>query len=184
MDEERDGRWRRWMTAAQSGDSAAYEKLLLELMPHVRRFVRRRLFDASAVEDVVQNVFISLHRARHTWRSERRFEPWLHAVARNAVTDHLRRRGRRAGREVSLEADGVPEPALEPTTPDDGLSQDLIRALEALPSAQRQAVSLLQLEGLSVAEAATRAGVTRSALKVRAHRGYRALRRKLEESDS
>ncbi len=183
MDEEREGRWRRWMVAAQAGDSASYEKLLRELLPYVGRFVRRRVFDPSAVEDVVQNVFVSLHRARHTWRDERPFEPWLHAVARNAVTDHLRRRGRRVGREISLESEGVPEPAQEPVTPDE-LSEELARALEGLPAAQRQAVALIHLEGLSVAEAATRAGVTRSALKVRAHRGYRALRRTLEESET
>ncbi len=64
MRQEREARWRLWMVAAQDGDSAAYEKLLWELLPHVRRFVGRRIFDASALEDVVQNVFLSMHRAR------------------------------------------------------------------------------------------------------------------------
>jgi len=178
MLEERESRWRDWMVSAQAGDAAAYEKLLLELLPHLRGFVRRRIGDSDAVEDVVQNVFVSLHRARHTYRPERPFGPWLHAVARNAVIDHARVRTRRAGREVPLDADRVPEPAAPPAEPPAhvDLSPELARALAALPDSQREAVELLQLRELSVAEAAERVGVSRGALKVRAHRGYRALR--------
>jgi RNA polymerase sigma-70 factor (ECF subfamily) len=180
MVEEREGRWRGWMVAAQAGDTASYEKLLHELLPHLRGFVGRRIPDPSAWEDVVQNVFVSLHRARHTYRPERPFGPWLHAVARNAVIDHVRLRSRRALRELSLEAEGVAEPvAPEAPRVERTLSPELAGALAELPASQRQAVELLQLEGLSVAEAAERVGVSRSALKVRAHRGYRALRTRL-----
>jgi RNA polymerase sigma-70 factor (ECF subfamily) len=182
MLEEREGRWRSWMAAAQEGDAAAYEALLLELLPHIRGFVHRRLFDAEVVEDVVQTIFLSLHRARHTYRSERPFGPWLHAIARNAVIDHLRARGRRP-REVSLEDDGVPEPtapAREPVAEGQrSLSAELAEALAELPPAQREAVELLHVEGLSVAEAAEQVGVSRGALKGRAHRGYKALRARL-----
>lgn len=178
--EAREARWRAWMVAAQDGDAAAYEKLLHELLPYLRRFVRRRVFDATTLEDVVQNVFLSLHRARHTYRGERPFGPWLHAIARNAVTDQVRSRGRRAAREVSAEEHGLPEAATGPVEPDaDALSPELERALAALPPTQRDAVEMIHVEGLSVQEAAARVGVSRSALKVRAHRGYRALREKL-----
>ena len=61
---------------------------VLELLPHLRGFVRRRLADPEVAEDVVQNILLSLHRARHTYRAERPFGPWLHAVARHAVVDH------------------------------------------------------------------------------------------------
>jgi RNA polymerase sigma-70 factor (ECF subfamily) len=170
------------MVAVQDGDSAAYEKLLGELLPHVRAFVRRRVYDSAFQEDVVQNVFLSIHRARHTYRPERRFTPWLHAVARNAVVDHVRARGRR--RETSLEDEAVADPSVEPVLPGEGtLSPELSDALARLPDAQRQAVQMIHLEGLSVAEAAGRAGVSRSALKVRAHRGYRALRALLEQDE-
>ena len=181
--EEREARWRHWMGLAQSGDAAAYEKLLHELLPGLRRFVRRRLGDPSAAEDVVQNVLLAIHRARHTYRPERPFAPWLYAVARNAVTDHLRARGRRLDREIGLEPERMPEPAPE-TRDEAGLTPELEAALAALPPAQREAVVLIQLEGLSVAEAADRVGISRTALKVRAHRGYRALRARLERGDA
>jgi len=169
------------MVAGQTGDSPSYEKLLQELIPYLRRFVRRRLLDAAAAEDVVQNVLVSLHRARHTYRPERRFAPWVHAITRNAIIDHARQQTRRRGRELGLEDDGVPEPSVEPAEPVAvGLSPELESALASLSQKQREAVELIHLHGLSVAEAAERAGVTQSALKVRAHRGYRAMRLRLE----
>jgi RNA polymerase sigma-70 factor (ECF subfamily) len=182
MLEERERRWRRWMTEAQEGDAAAYDALLRELLPHVRAIVHRRLFHAQTAEDVVQNVFLSLHRARHTYRPERPFGPWLRAIARNAVIDHLRARGRHPA-EISLEAKGVAEPVADEANSiaveSQPLSSELAGALAELPPTQREAVELLHVEGLSVAEAAEQVGVSRGALKVRAHRGYKALRARL-----
>ena len=165
------------MVAAQRGDAASYKLLLETLLPEIRKFAVRRLRDLAAAEDVVQNVLLSLHRARHTYRPERSFEPWFWAIARNALIDALRSRRVRAVREVPLEealdsAEAEPERSL-------AISPELQRALESIPAAQRQAVELVQIEGLSVSEAALRAGTTPGALKVRAHRGYRALRRLL-----
>lgn len=179
---EREERWQAWMAAAQDGDASAYERLLHELLPEVRSQVRRRLSDAAAAEDVVQNALLSIHRSRHTYRPERPFGPWMRAVVRNAFLDHARVRARRAERELPL--DSTPEPADESEDWLEGqrLSPDLERALASLPPAQREAVELIQLQGLSVAEAAVKVGVSMSALKVRAHRGYRALREKLQGS--
>lgn len=180
--EAQEARWRAWMIATQAGDAAAYDKLLAELLPRLRQYIRRRVFDVNAQEDVVQNVFLSLHRARHTYRAERPFSPWLYAVARNAVIDYTRSRGRRLGRELSLEADAGVEPVAAPADLHaDDLAPELIEALQALPDNQREAVTLIHLEGLSVAVASERAGVSKSALKVRAHRGYRALHALLED---
>jgi RNA polymerase sigma factor (sigma-70 family) len=181
MHEEREIRWHAGMVAAQRGDAAAYDALLRELVPYVRGRVRPQVFDPNAVEDIVQNVFVSLHRARHTYRPERPFHPWINAVTRNAVVDYIRDRQRRAPREISLEADGVPEPAVAAAGPKEPvLSDELEAALEELPDGQRQAVLLIHFEGLTVIEAAERAGISKAALKVRAHRGYRALRALLE----
>ena len=181
MGDEREARWRNWMVATQAGEIPAYEKLLAELIPYLRRFVQRRLLNTAAAEDVVQNVLISIHRARGSYRAERRFTPWLHAIARNAVIDQTRQQARRSRREISLEADGVAEPASDPVEPPGPrLSPELEGALSALPDAQRQAVELIHLHGYSVAEAAAQVGATKAALKVRAHRGYRAMRAHIE----
>jgi RNA polymerase sigma-70 factor (ECF subfamily) len=80
-----------------------------------------------------------------------------------------------------MDAPGVPEPSVEPSQARQltALSQALSRALAEIPARQREAVELIQLRGLSVAEAAVRVGVSRGAFKLRAHRGYRALRERL-----
>jgi len=168
------------MIAAQAGDAESYEKLLLAVLPYVRRQVAGRIHEPAERDDIVQNVLISLHRARHTYRSEHPFGPWLRAVVRNASIDWLRARGRRSRHEWSGDVEDLPEPSVEALLPgEEALSPELEGALASLPRRQREAVELLHLEGLSVAEAAERVGVSPGALKVRAHRGYRALRSRL-----
>jgi RNA polymerase sigma-70 factor (ECF subfamily) len=171
-----EARWGELMASAQCGDGEAYESLLNEVIPILRGFVRTRLRDAAAEEDVVQNVLMSIHRARHTYQRGRPFGAWMRAIARNAVVDAQRARGRRALRELpASDADAYPAPASD-LTHSEQLSPGMERALESLPPAQRQAVEMIHLRELSVAEAASAVGVSPGALRVRAHRGYRALR--------
>jgi len=182
------------MAAAQRGDRAAYELLLTALLPPLRAFVRRRGVEASEVEDVVQEILLSIHRARHTWRADRPFDPWMWAIARNASTDALRRQARERSRRVSapggFNEESTPARALAGNSSDPEerlaaaeLTPRLAEALARLPASQRQAVELLYVEQLSVVEAAARAGVSPAALKVRAHRGSRALRSALRSQD-
>ncbi|MFQ5696977.1 MAG: RNA polymerase sigma factor [Myxococcota bacterium] len=175
------------MRAAQRGDQAAYEKLLREVLPVLRSYVGFRLRDSSRVEDVVQEVLISVHRARHTYQSGRPFGGWLRAIARNAVIDAQRARMRRIRRELAVaestaaaEIDERPSLTSRVGAP---LSPSLRRALESLPPAQRQAVESIQIHELTVAEAAEKAGISPGALRVRAHRGYKALRAILGERE-
>ena len=175
--DEREARWRGWMAAAQRGDALAYERLLDDLLPFVRGLVRARIADDPNAEDVVQEVLLAIHTARHTFRAERPLEPWVRTIARNAVIDSARRRTRQRARFADVEAADLPEdPSARASAEADPLSRGLERALAKLPSPQREAVLLLKVEGLSVVEAAARAGTTPGALKLRAHRGYRMLR--------
>lgn len=178
---EREDRWGRAMAAAQSGDEAAYRTLLAELLPVVRRQVRAKISEPADAEDVVQNALISIHRGRHTYRPERPFAPWMRTVVRHSVVDWFRERGRRLRREVPVESPELfagPVEEYEPRSSQ--LAPPLARALRELPQKQREAVELIHVHGLSVAEAAIRVGVSPGALKVRAHRGYRALRVRLK----
>lgn len=182
-DRGEEDRWGEWMAAAQGGDRGAYDRLLRSVLPRLRGFVAARVWDPSAAEDVVQNVLLSIHQARHTYRPERPFGPWLRAIARNAVIDALRSRGVRTRMEVPLtELEPAPSCGPSPDSPA-GLSPVLSRALEELPPGQREAVELLHLHELSSAEAAARLGISPVALRVRAHRGYKTLRAKLRRED-
>jgi RNA polymerase sigma factor (sigma-70 family) len=179
---DREAQWRAWMIAAQQGNAGCYEELLQSLLSPLRSYFRRRGVDGETAEDLVQTVLLSIHRARHTYRAERPFAPWLWSIARNALVDVYRVKAVRNERESSLPM-GVEAAELVVLGPEsvDGavLRRDLDRALMKLPDRQREAVHLLHVEGLSVKEAAARVGTTVGALKVRAHRGYRALRKLL-----
>lgn len=166
------------MLAAQGGDQQAYRALLEALEPELRAYLKRRLRDEEAVADVCQEVLLTMHRVRHTFEAGRAFEPWFYAIARSRFIDHLRRRRRRG--DLETHEDHAPESVAE--EPVFGWSR-FLELLERLPASQREAFSMLKLEGLSVEEAAGRAGVTPSALKVRAHRAYGALRQALLGSD-
>ena len=169
---ERSRRRAAWMALAQRGDATAYRALLDDLGPTLVRFLRRRLKDNQDLADAYQDTFLALHRARHTYQPPRPIEPWLFAIARNVAVDYDRRTQRRRRHEVLTE--NAPEPA--PDQPPRDWRAELATAMRSLPNRQREAVQLLKLQGLSIREAAARLGTTPTALKLRAHRAYLALK--------
>jgi RNA polymerase sigma factor (sigma-70 family) len=162
----------RLMERMQQGDSEACRALLDDIGPSVMQFLRRRVADANELDDAYQEVLMALFEARHTYEPGRPLEPWLFAIARNIAADNVRRRWSRASWEELV--DTLPERAEydSPSSP-----PDLGEALAKLPRAQREAFAMLKLEGLSLEGAAERAGVSVGALKVRAHRAYKTLRK-------
>ena len=164
------------MERLQQGDPDACRALLDDIGPSLTYFLRRRVADPHELEDVYQEVFMAIFEARHTYEPGRPFEPWLFAIARNIAADHARRRWTQA-RWEELVAD-LPD---RPADPSSITAPDLGTILSKLPSDQRDAVSMLKFEGLSLEAAAARAGVSVGALKVRAHRAYKALKRLITE---
>ena len=171
------------MAAAQRGDGSSYAHLLKEIAPLLRRSVRRRLpaLPAPDVEDLVQDILLSLHAVRATYDPQRPFLPWLFGIVQNRVADHARRYARRGAHEVAVEtwpvtfgeegANTVGESSRDP--------EALAQAIRALPPGQREAVEMLKLREMSLKEAAVASGMSVSALKVAVHRAVKALRRAL-----
>ena len=159
------------MERLQRGDAEACRLLLDDIGPAVTRFLRARVA-VDEIEDVYQETFMAVFQARHTYEPGRPLEPWLYAIARNIAADHLRRRWSRATWE-ELTAD-LPE-RVEDDSP--AATPDLEQLLTRLPAAQREAFAMLKLDGMTLEDAAGRAGVSVGALKVRAHRAYKALRK-------
>jgi RNA polymerase sigma-70 factor, ECF subfamily len=169
------------MERVQRGDVDACRLLLDDVGPAVTRFLRTRVA-GDEVEDVYQEIFMALFQARHTYEAGRPLEPWLFAIARNIAADHLRRRWSRASWE-ELTADLPERAAGDSPAP----SPDIEGLLTRLPPAQREAFAMLKLQGMTLQAAAGRAGISVGALKVRAHRAYKALRKMIGgegESDS
>ena len=88
------------MALAQAGDHEAYRALLDDVSTMLKGFLRRRLADPEEAADVLQDILLALHRARHTYDSARPFEPWLFAIVHHTLVDHVRRRKRVARVEV------------------------------------------------------------------------------------
>lgn len=173
----------RLMQAAQAGDAEAYAALLEAVAPRVRQIVRRRRGFARPedVEDLVQDVLLSLHIARATYDPGRPFMPWLMAIVRNRLADGARCYVRRASHEVAVDDLAVTfgSTATNTSTEAAGDARALREAIRALPPGQREAIELLKLRELSLKEAATTTGLTVGALKVATHRAIAALRRVL-----
>ncbi len=166
------------MIRAQKGDAESYEVLLTLLAAAARQFARRRVGDVAWVEDVAQEILISVHAARHTYDGRRPFSPWFYAIVSNRLVDQVRKQRRVAAREVATAAlPDLPGPTRPSSTAFDAASVGA--ALDLLPPRQREVVSALKLHDESVKEISVRLGMTPSAVKVTAHRGYRALRRLL-----
>ncbi len=161
------------MIASLAGDAAAYRALLGDLRLRLTGYFSRRLRrDPDDVDDLVQETLIAIHTRRDTYDRAQALTPWVYAVARYKLIDHYRR----AGRRVFVPLDDVEGELRAP----DGVAavearRDVETALAGLPERTRALLRDLKIHELSVAETATRAGMSEGAAKVAAHRGLRAL---------
>lgn len=162
------------MARGLAGEAAAYQSFLGALGAHLRAYYRKRMARMpDDVEDLVQETLLAVHNQRHTYDAGQPVTAWAHAIARYKMIDFLRRRSIREAVQEPLEDDAdflasSDEEARE-------ARRDLAVLLDQLPDRHRLPIVLMKLEGLSVAEAAKRTGMSESAVKVGVHRGLKAL---------
>ena len=181
-----------WMARYCDGDAAAFDALYQLVAPRLLGYLTSLIGERAAAEDLLQLTFMKLHEARELYVRDADPVPWLYTIAHRTFLDELRRRKRAR---VKLTHDG--QPAAEeradisggraeeqPTQVDPELAELTLAALAQLPSSQREALVLTKLHGRSHAEAAAIVGTTPSAIKLRAHRAYVALRRILGKAVS
>ena len=164
------------MLAALDGDSASHRTLLNRLNSRLRAYYKSKLTrvgkGASEAEDLVQEAVVAIHIKRHTYDPTDPFTPWVYAIARHKLIDFLRRT-RRSFVDVPLdEAD-------EAMACDDYIgvesSYDIRRLMQRLPETIKCSMEAVKLDGLSIAEAAKRCGLSESGGKVNIHRGLKTL---------
>ncbi|MGD9843635.1 MAG: sigma-70 family RNA polymerase sigma factor [Steroidobacteraceae bacterium] len=160
------------MRRGLQGDAVAHGEMLQALAHLLRRFYRRRLsHDHAEVEDLVQETLIAIHCKRATYDPTQPFTAWAYAIARYKLIDYLRRQRVR----ITVSIDDCTELfAVEVTNAEDA-TRDVRDLLAELPVAQRTAIKLTRLEGLSMEEAAMRSGQSVSGIKVGVHRGLKKL---------
>lgn len=168
------------------GDAHAFRELYAVVAPRLLGYLMKMARSRALADDLLQQTFLKVHRARAAYVRGADPVPWIYAIAHRTFIDEARRDKRAI---VRTTGDAVPEVAAgitgesadradEPRA-DPELTAATLAALRDLPDAQREAVVLTKLGGKSVAEAAAIAGTTVGAMKVRAHRGYEALRKAL-----
>jgi RNA polymerase sigma-70 factor (ECF subfamily) len=167
------------MRASLAGDKQAYAALLRASARLLRPFLARRLNTASEVEDVLQEVLLSIHKARHTYDGTRPYKPWAYAIAKFRLNDYLRMHYADQLQQA-VDIDDL-ENILHADVTETGLSYESISGeVEKLPDKQAMILQLLHRDGYTAKEAAHRLGMTESAVKVAAHRAYKVLRERLE----
>jgi len=163
------------MRSARQGDDAAYRRLLGHVSLWLRAVVRRGLAAAgrgpAESEDIVQETLLAMHLKRDTWDEARPIEPWLRAIARHKLADHLRRRGYRDHVDIEDLSDTL-ELSVEAGTTD---GVDARRLLDSLPERQRAIVSEISIEGRSAADVAAHLGMSEGAVRVALHRALKTL---------
>lgn len=165
----------RLMAMAQRGDKQAYGVLLTECQRWLRSYLGRRIAP-NHLDDLVQDTLLALHQKLATYDPTRPFLPWLAAIARYRWVDHLRRVYRTD--EIELDdhlAGECEEPAIAARI-------SLERLFAQLPDGQAQAIELVKIGGLSIAEASRACGQSETLIKVNIHRGLKKLSAMIEKA--
>ena len=163
-----------------SGDEAAYRDALSRIAIRLREYLARRMRGVpDDMEDLVQETLLALHLQRGTYDPTLPVSSWVFAIARHKLVDLWRRRGRRDALHEPL--DGIDEALLPRTVAEGHAQRDLGKLLAELPEAQRTAIVLTKIEGLSVGEASHRTGASESAIKVQVHRGLKRLAARVKD---
>lgn len=178
-DKDEDRGWGAMLAAAQGGDADAYRAFLKAILPFARGIARRRAPTADSAEDIVQDALLTIHRVRHTYMPGRPVRPWLAAIVSRRAIDAARRHGRIGAREthnpVAYET-FVDEAANN--SEDAAISADEVgRMMDGLTPRQKEAVELVKLKEMSLAEASASSGQSVGSLKVNVHRAIQRLRR-------
>lgn len=161
---------RTWMVDGLDGNAGSHEAMLRALVPLLQAFYRRRVADADAIEDIVQETLIAIHTRRMSYDRNRAFGAWLFAIARYKMVDHFRRTRQ------TCPIDDVEHLLISPGFEDEtGARLDLDELLGDLPDKQARLIRRTRLDGHSIAETATAEGLGQSDVKVSVHRGLKAL---------
>lgn len=168
------------MIAYQGGDEMAFERLYEELSGPVRAFLHSLTRNASRADDLLQETFFHVHRARQTYDPSRSAKAWVYAIAHNVFLMSCRSEKRR-GRHEELAEDELPDVPV-PAEAEAFATKDAVRkALGRLSVDRREAVILHHVQGLSFQEVGNVLGITTMAAKLRSHRAMGELRQILKE---
>jgi RNA polymerase sigma-70 factor (ECF subfamily) len=166
-----------------SGDDTAFSDLYDALAPRLHHYLLRQVKDPNRAEDLLQQTMLQIHCARGRFLAGADVIPWAFAITRRLMIDSFRRRKHEAILDEDPGADRVSTgPAADDVLHAKRVAARLEAEIARLPETQRVAFELVKHEGLSLREAAQVLGTTVTAIKLRAHRAYVALRAALGDA--
>jgi RNA polymerase sigma-70 factor, ECF subfamily len=167
------------MVGYQRGEAAPVDELVRRISPSLLRFFAMWDNSGQDAEDLLQDCWIRIHKARHTYQPSEPLLPWIFAIARYTRLDGYRKRRRRESKETLMAS--LPEPPVhgEKHASIGGGIDD--RLLERLPKKQREVILMLKVSDMSLEEVARATSSTVGSIKQKAHRAYATLRRVLEK---
>jgi RNA polymerase sigma-70 factor (ECF subfamily) len=165
------------MVRYQQADQAATAALIERLSPRLHWFFASQMGSRTDADDMLQDLWLRIHRVRHTYRRGEPLLPWVYAIAHRVRIDTYRRRYRMS-REIGVDA--LPEPGAREENQASRLA--FHELLATLPEGQREVLTMLKVGGLSLEEVARATSSTVGAVKQKAHRAYERLRSLLRET--
>ncbi len=164
------------MVRYQNGDPAAADELIHRLSGKLHAFFSAQMGSRSLADDMLQDAWLRLHQARHTYRRGEPVLPWVYAIARRVRVDYYRRRARVEKREIASDTLHLfPQAGPEKAAPSFG------ELLAPLPESQREVLTMLKVNGLSLEEVARATASTVGSVKQKVRRAYSRLRVLLSE---
>lgn len=176
------------MSRYADGDAAAFEIVYDAVAPRIEGYVRRKVRDAARAEDIVQQTFENMHRARGSFVRGSDVLNWAFAIARNLMLDTLKKAGRETASDMTAENETMGAVLVAAVAGGEDLffaretSALLVRTYEGLTKLQQEVFELVKLEGLSYQQAAATLGITVPSVRMYAHRAYVTLREALVEN--
>ncbi len=165
------------MRRAIAGDQKAYADFLRQVTVSLGKFIKRRV-PPSDVDDIVQEILLSIHKARNTYDGLRPVKPWVAAIARYRLMDYMRRHYADK-KDVTSDIADIQDFLAAPVTEDADWREMVREALSYLAEREQNILKLMHIEGFTAKEIGEKLGMNESAVKVAAFRAYRTIRQKI-----
>lgn len=145
----------------------------LELNDYLHHFVKKKVGDSDAVNDIVQEVYLKIQTSLHLLKNEEKLIPWVFAITRNAITDHFRSNSKKVDAGIMPQMVADQNPVQDETGK---FSQCIIPMINTLPGKYKEALEMSEIESISQKEIAERLSISYSAVKSRVQRGREKLK--------
>ncbi len=167
------------MSEAQAGNSESYQTLLSEVCMFLQIYLKKKIFNSSHIDDIIQEILLAIHKSRHTYDPQKSFNSWLLAIAHYKMTDYFRSHLKIKNNEIDETIADTSKNSLEILI-DQEYYKQLETELNQLDPRSREVITLLKIKGLKISEVASRLKLSESNVKVIAHRAYEKLANQLD----